>query len=142
MDKLFRFLIPVLGVLGGVLMIMTILDTDGGNACVSCAPVNSFLIYTYILFGVSIVAALIASVGGFLNDPQSLKNSLMSIGIIVVLFVISYVLASDEVLLSYPKGITPTMSKLSDTGLILFYMLFFGAIASIVYSSVAGNLKK
>ena len=61
----------------------------------------------------------------------------------VFLFIIAYVLASDEVLKSWEKyEITPAESKQVGMGLITFYLLLFGAIVAILYTELSKVFSK
>jgi len=54
----------------------------------------------------------------------------------IVIFVISYVLASDEVVKSY-GDITATTSKMVGAGLFTFYILLVLAVLSIIYAGIS-----
>jgi len=61
----------------------------------------------------------------------------------VCLFIIAYVLASDEVLKSWEKyEITPASSKQVGMGLITTLILIIGAIGSIVYAELSKIFSK
>lgn len=141
MQNLVRFLIPILGGVGVLLTLLTIMDFDG-KICSSCWPVDYVLFFTYLLFGIVLLVALFGAVTGALSKPGSLKGSLIGIGAVVLVLVISYVLASDEVMPYYKSTVSVTEIKWSGTGLIMLYFLFAGAIGSIIFSSVYSLIKK
>jgi len=67
-----------------------------------------------------------------LDDPQSLKKSLMGIGVLIVILIVAYVVADGTV---YEKADEAT-SKRVGAGLITFYILTFGAIGGIIYTEI------
>jgi len=141
MQNLIRFLIPVLGGVGVLLTLLTILDFDD-KICSSCWPVEFTLYFTYLLFALSCIAALVGAVVGALSKPGALKSSLVGVGGMLLIIVISYVLATDEVMPYYADTISQTEIKWSGTGIIMLYFLFAGAIASVIFSSVYSIIKK
>lgn len=141
MLNLTRFLIPILGGIGVVLTLVTILDFDD-KICNSCWPVDAVMNFTYFLLGLCGLLALVGGVIGVLAKPSSLKGSAIGIGALIVVVVLSYVLATDQVMPYYPEDISATEIKWSGVGLIMFYILFLAAGASVVYSSVYSILKR
>lgn len=96
---------------------------------------DPLLYTTYFCMIASVTLAVVASVAGLIIHPKTIKTTLAGVGAIAVLAIVSYMLANDEVLESY-GDITPTVSKLSDMGLYMMYILMGAAIASIVFSGV------
>ena len=141
MQNLTRFLIPVLGGVGVLLTLLTILDFDG-KICSSCWPVDFTLYFTYLLFALSAIAALIGAVVGTLSKPGALNSSMVGVGGMLLIVLVSYFLASDEVMPYYKETISVTEIKWSGTGIIMLYFLFAGAIGSVVFSSVYSIIKK
>jgi Na+/proline symporter len=91
-----------------------------------------YLSYFYVVVG--ILAGLGGALIGMLSKPESAKGVLMGVGAMLVVFILAYVLAdsSDYQRLNTTEG----LSKLSDTLLYTFYILFIGAIGAIVFSGV------
>lgn len=102
---------------------------------------DSILYIVYAYFGIALIAAVGSSLYNVALNPKNLKGSLIGLGALVVVLGTSYVLASDVVLETYGEGVTPMVSKLSDAGLIAFYILFVVAIGSIVFSAVSRLVK-
>jgi len=98
--------------------------------------VNPMLYYSYILLGICILVALMTAVSGAMANPSGLKSAGIGIGAFVAVIIISYVLASDEMIKGYPDDISSFSIKWSGVGLYAFYILLVGAIGSIIYSAV------
>ena len=129
-EGLSKILPIVLYVLLGVSALLGILFYVG--------TVDSQILITwcYILLGLATAAAVIFPILGMAKDPKSAKSALIGVGALAVVFIISYVLAGDEMTPKYEKFISgPAESKLVSTGLIAFYILAIMAIIAIVSSA-------
>ncbi len=130
-------------VIGVILMIMTMSSglTPEQSECTDCGAVGSFLGLSYILLILAIVAALGGTVLQAVMNPGKLKGSLIGLGGMALVIIISYVLADGTVEPYYASGITETASKLSGAGLYAFYILFVLAVLSIASSAVTRFMK-
>ena len=98
--------------------------------------------WCYFLFFAGAASAIILPLINLGKNPQGGKGALVGLIALVVVFALSYVLAGDEMLPKYENFIDgPEDSKLVGMGLIAFYILAFGAIAAVVYSSVSKLIK-
>lgn len=96
---------------------------------------DPLLYTTYLCLAAGIVLAVGASVMGLIIKPQTIKSTLIGVGAIAALAIVSYLLAGDEVVEAY-GNITPSVSKFSDMGLYMMFILMIGAIGSVVFSAV------
>lgn len=107
---------------------ITFVMSFGGNH-------DPMLYLSYVLtigaLGLWVVASILSTV----TNTAKLKSSALSFGSMVVVFGVSYALASDTIMPEY-QNVSPMVSKLSDAGLIAMYILFVGAIGSILLSGV------
>ncbi|MDZ7634062.1 MAG: hypothetical protein U5L72_06320 [Bacteroidales bacterium] len=106
---------------------------------------NSFIFYTYILTGITLLLTIFFSVRNLILNPKGLKMSLIALGIGVVLIVIAALLADDTVLnLPHYKGEgnVPRTLLWTDIGLYVAYFLTALAIIAILYSEVSKYFKK
>ncbi len=110
--------------------------------------INTNLIWAYILLAFGAGAAIIAAILHTLTDKKAMKQSLISLGFLVVVAVISYLLASDAMPTFYgveryiENGtLTPQISKWIGTGLYATYILLALAILGMVASSVSRLFK-
>ena len=127
----------VIMAIGVVLMVMTmgIEVTDEGE-CLNCGIEGTFIGLSYVLLAIAVIAALAGTVMTAISNPKKLIGSAIGIGAMIVIFVISYVLASDEVVKSYGE-ITATTSKMVGAGLFTFYILLVLAVLSIIYAGIS-----
>lgn len=96
---------------------------------------DALLYTTYFNMVAAIVLAIVAAVAGLIIHPKTIKSTGIGLGAIVLLAGVSYGLAGDEVLDSY-GSISPMVSKLSDMGLYMMFILLGGAIAAVIFSGV------
>ena len=103
-----------------------------------------FALYaSYLLILGCVVLAIGAPILYMIKHPESAKKTLISIGILVGVFLLSYALSGGEVSDMYMSfGVkTSGLSKLIGGGLILTYILGESAIIMAVYSEVSRMFK-
>ena len=150
-SKLTRIISIILWILLGVSIVLvglfyfgsSVPGTEGTNMY-EPKITETLLNWAYIMVIATIVIALGFSIVNLVTHPKSLKRGafvLLGVGILVV---VSYYLASDQVL-SMPgyDGIenVPKTLKYAGTGLYLTYILACIALLTIVYSEIAKYFK-
>ena len=104
---------------------------------------NYGIILTYILLAAAAIAAIAFPIMHLVANPNKAKQVGMGLGALLVVYILAYVLASDEVTEHYSKfNITDTQSKQVGAGLIVFYILAAGAVVSVLYSEVGKMINK
>ncbi|MBK8414078.1 MAG: hypothetical protein IPL22_05935 [Bacteroidetes bacterium] len=92
---------------------------------------------SYILFVGAVAGMAVYSLINMLRDTKKAKGTLIGVGVLVGLFLLTFLLSSNELLPKYVDlGISPTQSKMIGAGLLLAYIIGFGTIAIAVYSEV------
>lgn len=125
MSKITKYLLYILFAVSLVFIIGFFVNQD--------AMLDSFLYYTYALVGIAIVAAVVLPMIKMFSNPKGLKKMLMFLILAVVLVGLSYVLASgDPLLVKVNVPTTENVLKLTDTGLILTYILAVVAFVAIL----------
>jgi hypothetical protein len=128
-------------VVSAVLIVMLVrsVDTPGMDSLV-----DTNLQWAKFLFYTAALIVLVFSVIQTFTSGESAKKSLISLAIIAVVFIVSNSMASSELPQFFGvdklvrEGIlTPWWTKATDTLLYGTYILFFGAVGSIVYSSIS-----
>lgn len=137
--KLNNILMFVLIVIGVILMLLTMTSglTPEDSKCTECWEVSYFVGFSYVLLIGAIVAALGGVIMNAVSNPKGIVGSLIGVGGMLVVIGISYALADDTILRSYPNSVTATAVKWTDAGLYTFYILFVISILSIVYTWVS-----
>ena len=98
--------------------------------------------WCYTLFGLGAAAAIILPIINLGKNPAGAKGALIGLIALVLVFVISYMIAGDEMLPKYEAFIDgPEDSRKVGMGLIAFYILALGAIGAVVYSSISKMIK-
>lgn len=104
---------------------------------------NYGIILTYILLAAATIAAIAFPIMHLVANPKKAKQVGMAIGALLVVYILAYVLASDEVTEHYAKfDVTNTQSKQVGTGLFVFYILALGAVVSALYTEVGKIINK
>jgi hypothetical protein len=96
----------------------------------------------YILLIASIAAAIFMPLANAVKTPGTFKKSLIGVGVLVVVFGISYALSGSKVTpQQVAMGVDENSSKLIGAGLTMFYFALFGSIIGIFYSEISKALK-
>lgn len=110
--------------------------------------INANLVWSYILFGIAVVAALVLEFVNTVSDKKATKNALIAIGFLGSVLLISYLLSNSEIPQFYGSQkfvengtLTPNVSRWIGTGLIATYILAGLAFVVIVWSSVSRIFK-
>ncbi|HBG25097.1 MAG: hypothetical protein A2X17_02560 [Bacteroidetes bacterium GWF2_41_61] len=134
MSKFIKYLSYILLGLAVVITIAFFTNKDG--------MIDTFLGYAYILFGVAIVLALGLPLMQMVGNPKSIKKVIYSLVLVVVVVGFSYMIASgDPLTTTLENEPTAATLKITDTGLIITYLLFFVSISAIVAGGVINMVK-
>ena len=103
----------------------------------SCSAISWGLYLGYVIFAIAVIATIVLPLINTIKNPGSLVKSGIGVGVLVAVFVISYVLSDSEVS-AIAKGLGENESsvKLIGAGLIMFYIALFVAIAGLIYSEI------
>ena len=105
--------------------------------------INIGISITYAMVALAALATVGFGIKKMIQNTNNAKKTLYTVGGLVIACIIAYVLASNEILNSYEKyEITASSSKQVGMGLITFYFLMFGAIASILYAELSKVFSK
>ena len=129
MNKIFKITGWVLGLLGIVFGILAFVN-EGSS-------VDLLLRYTYFLFFAAVVIWIGLAI--FIAGRNNPKNLLKAAGVVVgiaVLVVLAYVLSAGAPALNVKTQPTPQWLKLTDTMLLLTYVLGGAAIIAIIVGVV------
>ena len=138
MNKIIKIIAWVLGLLGIVLGVWCLANGSATNE----GPVDAVLRYAYILLIAAVVILLgLAIIMGAKNDPKSLVRALIILVGIAVLVAIAYALASGAPALNVKQQPSGSMLKLTDTMLVLTYILGGAAIVAIIFGVIRNAIK-
>ena len=129
MNRIFKITGWVLGLLGIVFGIMAFVN-EGSS-------VDLLLRYTYFLFFAAVVIWIGLAI--FIAGRNNPKNLLKAAGVVVgvaALVVLAYVLSAGAPALNVKTQPTPQWLKLTDTMLLLTYVLGGAAIIAIIVGAV------
>ncbi|MBG65274.1 MAG: hypothetical protein CMP73_01270 [Flavobacteriales bacterium] len=97
--------------------------------------INVGIILTYIMIAFGALTAIYFGVKKMIQNQNNTKKTMYTIGGLILVLIVSYLFASDEVLGSYEKySITPSTAKQVGMGLTAFYILALTAILSVLYT--------
>ena len=105
--------------------------------------INIGIILTYVMVAFAALAAIGFGIKQIMQKTDNAKKTLYSIGGFLAIILLSYLVASDEVLGSYEKyEITASTVKKVGMGLTTFYLLAIGAIGAVLYAEFSKVFSK
>lgn len=156
LHKVFKYLALALALIAGIFFIYTLVTGDDAiqdnieNAQNSTIVPMMYLAYAIIALIIGIVLVFVFK--NLFSSPAVLKKSLVSVGILVVVALLSYfVFAGDGVInpmtgdayiLDDGKALTASSSKLIGASIYMFYIMAILAIGSILWAGVSKLLNK
>lgn len=108
------------------------------------ATLNLMLGWAFAMILLTIALTIIMPLVAVFQNPKSATRSLIGLGVIVVVFLVSYALASDEPITLANGDVMdePFDLKFSDMALYATYIAFAGVVLSILYGEVYKVIKK
>ncbi|MEP4535435.1 MAG: hypothetical protein ABJ004_20230 [Cyclobacteriaceae bacterium] len=94
------------------------------------------LFASYVLVALCAVAAILIPVIQSLGDPKSLIKSGIGLGVVLVVFLIGYAMASGE-----SDTASEGVAKVVGAGIISMYIFLILAVAGIVFTEISKALK-
>ena len=102
-----------------------------------------FLIISYIMVALAGITTVAFGIIKMIQNPNNAKKTLYVIAGLIIVFIVGYILASDQVLISYSKyKITPSTAKQVGMGLIACYILAMGTIGAVLYAELSKVFSK
>ena len=104
--------------------------------------INIGLMVTYALIGIAVISVIVLPLIKAIDNPKTLIGTAIGLGVLLVVFGISYAISGDEVLPRYvAQNVGPGISKFVGGLLTTMYLLFGAAIVGIVYTEVSKAFK-
>lgn len=151
MSKFAKILEYVLMAVGVVIIALFYVQSGSGqfalsnlaDALASTTILDGMLWWTYALIALAIVLIVVLAGVATFGNKKSLKSTGLVIVLAVVLVVASYFLASgNPVAVNVVEQPSAATFKLTDSILILTYILFVGVIVSLLGGIVMNAIKK
>jgi len=143
MTKILRILLIVLLAISAVLALM--FYAGGEDISGNPAYTNIFILWAYVLTGLSVGFAVIFPIIQMITNPKNTKKSLLGIVGLAIFIGVAYVISSSELLgITNPELIqfdVPSILKYAGTMLNSAYILAVLAIVSMMYTEVAKIFK-
>ena len=122
------------------------LDANG-NKIHADAEIGAALTFTFWLMIICVVAAVFSGVAMVVLNFKKSIPFLIGIGAFFAVLLISYSLASDEVLEAWKYKssaalFTPSNVKWSDAGIIAMYFIGAASIIAILFGEISGLIKR
>lgn len=110
--------------------------------------ISTNLYWSYLLLGISVVAALVLEFANTISDKKATKSALVALGFAVAVIGVSYLLSNDEMPKFFGANkfiedgtVTPSSLIWIGTGLIATYILSAISVIAIAWSAISGIFK-
>lgn len=134
MSKFVKYILYILLAISVIFIVAFFINQD--------AVLDSFLYYTYTLIGIALLAVVVLPLINLFNNPKNLKKILTGVVAVVVLVGVSFLLSSGDPISSKPNmQASENVLRMTDTGLILTYILATLAFLSIVVGGVVNMFR-
>ena len=97
-SKILTIIVAVISVLG-IALFINVSFTDGSPESVSSA-VGPLIAFSLYLFYAAVSITIGLSIRGLVKNPENLKKTLLGLGVMVVLLIVSYLLGDSEPVLN------------------------------------------
>lgn len=107
--------------------------------------VDVMLIYTYIIFAITLLLAIIFPLINIVSNPKGAKNTLIGLIAMIVIFLVSYFVSSDTPIPNPAANgyfDDPATLRLTDVGLYSTYAILVIAIIVILWGEIRSAIKK
>ena len=147
MHKIVKIILVVLGVIGAILWFQLPSADVPVTEAINNGSMNFMFIITYLLLGIAIAASVLFGLKNLFTSKGALKKTLFGLGGLLVVFVISYALATgtDVNLEEMAKKGVPTTEgtvKNIGMGLNVFFILTIIAVGAMLWSGVKKMISK
>jgi flagellar biogenesis protein FliO len=147
MNKIIKIVLIVFSVIGTILWTQLPSDDVAPSEAIASSSMNFMFIITFVLFLIAVVASLFFGLKNVFSSPEGLKRTLIGIGGLLVVAIISYFAASGtDVNLDAmrAKGLEANESTVKTIGTFLniFFILTIIAVGAMVVPAVKKMFNK
>ncbi len=144
MHKIIKIILIALSVLGLILWVMLAKEAE---VTVGNGAMNFMFIITFVLLAISVFASLFFGLKNVFATPEGLKRTLIGVGGLLLIAVISYVAASGtdvDLAAMNKKGLEATEGtvKMIGASLNMFFILTIVAIGAMVVPGIKKMFNK
>lgn len=111
---------------------------DSSQEKVVTSGLNFMFNFSAVLMILTALAAILMPIIGIIQNPQKSVKSLLGLGIIVVVFLVAYLMSSEEPIKVASGKFLDNVGELkfADTALYATYFAFAGVIISIAFGEI------
>jgi len=139
MKKLLNILLGALMAITVVMMVYAVF-TGGSEAAISAN-----LVWGYVLMVLAVCSVLFCAVYGMMKNPAGIKGTLLSLGLMIAVVVVSYFIAAGKniEIPNFADGgyFTHAQTVIADCSILVAYIAMAAAIVAALYSEVAKLFK-
>mgnify|MGYP003464476227 FL=1 len=145
MEKILKYSLVALLAFSVAMIFWAVFTTPEDPTVENATAVGAYLYWGYFLMGAAIVAALVGAGMDLLKKPEGIKGALIAVVAVVVIIVAAYFIASGHDFQIVNLGTQGYFERgetvITDTCILVFYVVMAGAVISAIYSAVTDALK-
>lgn len=145
MEKILKYSLVALLAFSVAMVFWAVFTTPEDPTVENATAVGAYLYWGYFLMGAAIVAALVGAGMDLLKKPEGIKGALIAVVAVVVIIVAAYFIASGHDFQIVNLGTQGYFERgetvITDTCILVFYVVMAGAVISAIYSAVTDALK-
>ena len=132
------------GIMMAITVVLVVMMFVGGRDAAGNPDVNGIIVWTYVLFALGLVAALVSAVYNTFTNPSGLKGTLVSLVAIAVVLGVAYALTDSTTPMNMADG-TVMDDKLvlgvSDFSIYVTYFAMAAALVAAFFAEVKSAIK-
>ncbi|QMU62838.1 MAG: hypothetical protein GKR88_00165 [Flavobacteriaceae bacterium] len=146
LSKILTIGIAVIAVIG-VILFFVVASVDEGDLEALNSATSPLITFSTLLIYLTVGVTLVLSIMGIIKNPESLKKTLLSIGVLAVLLGIAYLLADSNAVLDTQgevlKGGEAGTASNQWAGSLIWYSIVLGCIGGLffIYDLLKGLIK-
>jgi hypothetical protein len=132
------------GIMMAITVVLVVMMVAGGRDAAGNPDVSGIIVWTYVLFALGLVAALVSAVYNTFTNPSGLKGTLVSLVAIAVVLGVAYALTDSTTPMNMADG-TVMDDKLilgvSDFSIYVTYFAMAAALVAAFFAEVKSAIK-
>ncbi len=145
MKKVLNILLGILMVVTLALVLVAVVSTHSENPTEYDASISLNLMWGYALFVAAVLSALFCAVWGMAKNPSTVKGSILSLALVVVVIGVAYFIAASHDYQIVNLGTSDFFERgetvISDASILVTYVAIAGAFVTAIVTEVWNAFK-
>ena len=131
----------LLGVMMAITVVLVVMMVAGGRDAAGNPDVSGIIVWTYVLFALGLVAALVSAVYNTFTNPSGLKGTLVSLVAIAVVLGVAYALTDSTTPMNMADGTVMDDKLILGVSDFSTYFAMAAALVAAFFAEVKSAIK-